>query len=1677
MFREHSSKANCSVLSDNSPRQRCSPGCPKDCQRQGGQVTQIQRSQANRTVPCTQDIHCCGLQGSKGHLHRDADRTGPLHNQSRETHHIRPCEALQCPNLQCQDLVRRPLSRLSDAGPSGTSKATTLHPRPAPLLQMPEVRPHSTRMHNELQMLNLCTSSSDRSVPEEEEGGRTCHSMLPQLQGTTFSGIHGLSYPKREGQDCGSKIHQASPSRNNRSSAASSPSANGAVLSTTPKFIETESREAESQQSRKAEFLQNCAKSETNFARTVKHDFNRNHRTSVVAASNVGRDYKEHNPTDHKCSTQPASTTPSHHRYPSGSDHCPQQAAAHQKKDNSTTAKSTGRSRTIPEQETCYRTSNSTIRRTTSHGQHRKQSPNGETTRTRPNGPNRESIATRPDGPASHAPTNIPDLTSTIKRLRSRLPTHNSHSVSESSTTLLASPESQSPSLLILQWNVQGIRTFDKQSYVIASIKDLKPDVALLQETNLKPGTNFKIPGYYVYSSPAERGLITAVKHNIPSKKCNVPPNIGRNVELLVVDVFLKHGPLRLYNLYRNPNPTRHAVLDPVTLLASASQTTSVIAGDFNAHHHLWGTPTTRPPCTTGRKLADALLDSTMIVLNDGSPTHHNLGRIDLTITTPDIAPRSHWQVLDSISSDHFAITTTISVDKLNFQIPTSPIFNYKKANWLLFQQDLATFAAEYIPDPDLGQHNQDIVNAFQKAANTAIPLIKPRTPRQEAWYYTPEVQEAKHLVNQHVKFLKKHPSPEAKARLREAIQHAKEVCEEQRSQKWFEWCDQLNHHTSVSTMWKQIRRATGNHVKSPLHPDPDLYAEEINHSFLSRASNDNLPNDTRVTLENLSELRQDSIETAAATADFTDKPFDLYELQKALRTTNSSPGSDSITHLMISKAGPSGHRLLLDLINKSYSEGRLPPPWKAADVIPIPKPKQVDSFRPISLISCLSKLAERMVLNRLRWKVGPFNPAIFGFNPGTSTAHALTTFLHLATHLPASPAFAAFIDLEKAFELANAEVIGAILARKKVKGLLLKWTLHFLSDRNIRVRYQGAFSSYGHLDNGTPQGSVLSPFLFNLLMDSLLSLDLPPQVRIISYADDIALISTGPRALPPLQNALNRLQYKLECLGLKISSEKSKAMAIRTTDPPQALTILQSPLQWVQTYQYLGIQLDKQLTMSAHIEYMQTAITKRLNIMRVLTSRSIGANSNVLRKFYVTSIRAIIDYAAPVLIIAKSDLLLKLDKLQNVALRIILGAPQWTNIKTMQEETGLIPIQFRIIQIATSFLLNVTRHRNPLTIKDVLVNNLPRLDLPTGVWSKHAKHLQEQYIPEAARNQDIPVTPDPPPWEPPAASFMVSLPQAGKKNTNPHELKTDALHRIAQLNQNKTAVFYTDGSVTKDPSRAGVGVVIRALTNPTRPIKKDISIRASDHTTTLQTELLAICAAVVASATSNFSSSIIHTDSLSALHAINAHIPSDNRRLISTIHQQLRKIADHGGQLILHWIPSHVGVPLNEMADQLAFTATQKQTIQVHTQPSKSHLKTRISSRLHQQWRNLNSRSLPTSRSLTWRRTTSQDKRHCTLTFIPRQLEVRIFRLRLGYRCIWEIANRQFRDCSYCDAPSDDPLLHYVLECPLTSQHFGPTISTDTDNSENIAALRVQTALHNIPALLNLLQRYPPPR
>ncbi len=187
----------------------------------------------------------------------------------------------------------------------------------------------------------------------------------------------------------------------------------------------------------------------------------------------------------------------------------------------------------------------------------------------------------------------------------------------------------------------------------------------------------------------------------------------------------------------------------------------------------------------------------------------------------------------------------------------------------------------------------------------------------------------------------------------------------------------------------------------------------------------------------------------------------------------------------------------LCHIINESLSQGVFPSMWKFANVIPIFKKNDRQdklNYRPVSLLTCLSKICEKIVFIRLYnflLEIKFLTPFQSGFRPGDSTTNQLILITHKIFEAleRGKEVRMVFLDISKAFDKVWHRGLLLKLERLGVQDPLLKWFRSYLTGRKQRVIIDGQSSDWKQIEAGVPQGSVLGPLLFLFILMTLLQI------------------------------------------------------------------------------------------------------------------------------------------------------------------------------------------------------------------------------------------------------------------------------------------------------------------------------------------------------------------------------------------------------------------------------------------------------------------------------------------------------------------------------------------------------------------------------------------------------------
>ncbi|XP_077525665.1 uncharacterized protein LOC144137607 [Haemaphysalis longicornis] len=406
----------------------------------------------------------------------------------------------------------------------------------------------------------------------------------------------------------------------------------------------------------------------------------------------------------------------------------------------------------------------------------------------------------------------------------------------------------------------------------------------------------------------------------------------------------------------------------------------------------------------------------------------------------------------------------------------------------------------------------------------------------------------------------------------------------------------------------------------------------------------------------------QDSIEPAfsyagSENADL-DRCFQLHDLKAALSKMKrgTAPGRDQVTVKLLANLPDPAYLHLLDYFNQIW-EGREPLPidWKTALVTFIPKPGKsinIENLRPISLTSCVGKLMETMVRDRLSDYLEvqhTFADTMHGFRPHRSAQDILLQLhrdvIEPIEH-PSNDKVVLALDLKGAFDNVTHEIILTHLSQTNCGYNAFRYIRQFLTERQSYLRIQGKeHGPYPLGTRGTPQGAVLSPLLFNLAMAHLPPLlkDIPG-VRHALYADDITLWATQG-SLGSIEASLQHAatvvdEYARRC-GLECSPAKSEYVHLRPKpkDTTQiALSLSTGPIPEREEIRVLGLFIHKSRKVDTTLRKLRMVGDQVGRMVRRVSNKRGGLRSHDALRLANAFVTSRILYSTPYLRLRKCD-------------------------------------------------------------------------------------------------------------------------------------------------------------------------------------------------------------------------------------------------------------------------------------------------------------------------------------------------------------------------------------------------------------------------------------------------------
>jgi hypothetical protein len=415
---------------------------------------------------------------------------------------------------------------------------------------------------------------------------------------------------------------------------------------------------------------------------------------------------------------------------------------------------------------------------------------------------------------------------------------------------------------------------------------------------------------------------------------------------------------------------------------------------------------------------------------------------------------------------------------------------------------------------------------------------------------------------------------------------------------------------------------------------------------------------------------------------------------------------------------------LLYNMFCKFFNVGILPSVWLKALITPIPKGGNKDPFVPlhyrgISLLSCVCKvyssILNRRIVNYFEF-MNLFSDAQNGFRKGRSCSDHIFTLTSIIRNRQAQnlPTFASFIDMQKAFDWVNRDLLFYKLLLHNIDGKVYKSVKSLYNHPTACIKLNNRLTDWFEVESGVKQGDTLSPTLFSIFINDLaielenLGFGIPVDtlnVSILMFADDIVLLSESE---DNLQFLLNYTKEWCQKWRLKINISKTKAMHFRKKRQTRTMRKFyfgEDTVELVDQYKYLGIVLDQFLDFNVTADVLSGAAGRALGSVISKFQNFRNVHYNTFLKLFHSSVVPVLEYASEVWGFKDFK---QCEKVQFRACRYYLGVPPKTPLLAISGDMGWLSATLR-------------RHVNICKLWNRLINmDDSRLNKRVFIWDKN---------------------------------------------------------------------------------------------------------------------------------------------------------------------------------------------------------------------------------------------------------------------------------------------------------------------------------------------------------------------
>lgn len=861
------------------------------------------------------------------------------------------------------------------------------------------------------------------------------------------------------------------------------------------------------------------------------------------------------------------------------------------------------------------------------------------------------------------------------------------------------------PTIRVLYSNIQS---FSPKELLISNyIENNYIDLALFVETKLKASkkimfknwSTFQLQGQLITNYPRGGCLVLGnpklqlIKENSP--KINYSLNECVHFSIPIPS---KHTRLHFFLVYIHPT----LKIEENILTMAAKYEYAIIIGDFNVNANKlkqirnFLSASNFTQCSTGPTfLMPANKDSTPDLILCSSEVKQLIGDITLS---PDLC------------SDHLSLDFPLKLDITLPNIEPSNARNINKCNTELLNSMMLIFVDS---NPVI---TNETISKFLKTlsdnATSLSPIIKQHKTKLNTLppFIISMIKRKRRLYRDYKQIL----DPTIKTQINKFSNHIKTLINQYRAYNWISVCQEIND-LEGKQFWEKIKRLSryksreqasdiiANNIRYASKTEKcQIFADHFEEAYTS-VNNLNFDNQQLQHVNNW----YNNFFNSKPKHKIKPKSIDVEEYWDAVNQgKNSCAGNDFINRRIVRALKDPIHEYIRKIFNFILENNYFPPEWKSGLICVIPKPNQdhslPSSYRPITLLPVLGKTLEQIMKTRLLKEIENRIPDLqFGFMKGKSTILPLTI---LANNVHANRAaglfsVALFLDINKAFDTVWHKGLLYKLFLAGCSSYMLKLIRSFLENRSLQISIDRSLSRNFVPLQGVPQGSPLSPILYNLFCSDIDSaIHQTDSNYVLQYADDTAIViheKSLKKAMESLQERIVALEKWFNNWRIQPNPSKSQLILFnhRLTDTSPTISMCGITIQPQPTAKYLGITLDNKLNFRIHATLSKKRATQRARYFRSLSYGTKGINLQSKVLIYKLICRPLLEYGSMLFWNAKKCCVRPLFTAERICLRSITKIRNPRNPlhnpsnQLLYEKCKLRPLEERFILLLNKFV------------------------------------------------------------------------------------------------------------------------------------------------------------------------------------------------------------------------------------------------------------------------------------------------------------------------------------------------------------------------------------------------------